>query len=100
MALVIVFKIFSTVIFKSHRRLGDFEVLTTVDAAADTSKINGNEFRDILYNEIKNTQRIGELECDTRDFSLTNLEGKILKNAQFFSVAVHTFIHSSAFVIC
>lgn len=71
--------------------------MTTVDVAAEATKINGNEFRDILYNEIKSTQRIGELECDTRDFSLTNLEGNILEKLQKI-LAVHKHIHSISFV--
>lgn len=57
------------------RAQDDFEIATVIDIAAEGSKINGNELRDIFYNEIKNTRRIGEFEFDTRDFSVTNLEG-------------------------
>lgn len=78
--------------------MSEFEILTTLDVAADSSSINGNEFRDILLNEIKNMQRIGDLEFDIRDFSVTNIEGKGLGSLNYFFNSCSQN-HSSAFVL-
>ena len=61
--------------FVIFRAQDGFEIATVIDIAAEGPKINGNELRDIFYNEIKNTRRIGEFVFETRDFSVTNLEG-------------------------
>lgn len=53
-----------------------FEVYATVDIAAESNKISGNELRDIIYNEAKTFGKIGELTVDLKEFSITNLEGK------------------------
>lgn len=46
-----------------------------IDVAAEGPKLNGNDLRNVFYNEIKNVRRIGEYEADIRDFAVTNLEG-------------------------
>lgn len=55
-----------------------FEIYATVDIAAESNKISGNELRDIIYNEAKTYQKIGEHTVDLKEFSITNLEGKIV----------------------
>lgn len=54
-----------------------FDIYVTVDIAAESNKISGNELRDIIYSEVKTYQKIGEHTVDLREFSITNLEGKI-----------------------
>lgn len=53
-----------------------FEIYATIDIAADSNKISGNELRDIIYNEAKTYQKIGDQTIDLKEFSITNLEGK------------------------
>ena len=55
-----------------------FEVYATIDIAAENNKISGNELRDIIYNEAKTYQKIGEHTVDLREFSITNLKQFIL----------------------
>lgn len=54
-----------------------FDIYATVDIAAESNKISGNELRDIIYSEVKTYQKIGEHTVDLREFSITNLEGKL-----------------------
>lgn len=54
-----------------------FKVYVTIDIAADKNKISGNELRDILYNQAKVYQTFGTHTVDLKEFSITNLEGKM-----------------------
>lgn len=49
----------------------------TIDIAAESNKINGNELRDILYNEARDYHKFGDNTISTKEFSITNLEGKL-----------------------
>lgn len=61
----------------SFRKTDDiFEIYVTVDIAAEANKINGNELRDIIYDEAKTYQKLGEQTINLKEFSITNLEGK------------------------
>jgi hypothetical protein len=55
-----------------------FEIYATIDIAAENNKISGNELRDIIYNEVKTYQKMGEHTVDLKEFLITNLEGKII----------------------
>lgn len=55
-----------------------FEVYVTIDIAAESNKISGNELRDILYNEAKVYHKFGDHTISTKEFSITNLEGKLV----------------------
>ncbi|KAG5680998.1 hypothetical protein PVAND_010469 [Polypedilum vanderplanki] len=52
----------------------NFKVSITVNIAADIPKINGNELRDIINNEIKTYQRLGDHVVEPNSFVITNLE--------------------------
>lgn len=86
---------FVNTFFKFCSELDNFEISTVIDVAADGPKIDGNEFRNIFYNEIKNIRRIGEFEFDTRDFSVTNLEGKNLawNKIHLINIKKHTYTY-------
>ena len=74
-----------------------FEVYATVDIAAENNKISGNELRDIIYNEAKTYQKIGEHTVDLKEFSITNLEGNFLNALATIKAPLHSgdveFIH-------
>lgn len=53
----------------------------TIDIAAqDVLKINGNQIRDIIHEQMKNDMTIGSTTVDLINFSFTNLEGKLFSH--------------------
>lgn len=61
----------------SRKTDDSFTIHVTIDIAADAPKINGNELRDIIYNQAKTYQKLGDHTVSLNEFSLTNLEGKL-----------------------
>jgi hypothetical protein len=53
------------------------EIGVTIDIAAQDGKINGNQLRKIIYDEISSHQKIDDQIVILKEFSLTNLEGKL-----------------------
>lgn len=78
-----------------------FHVHATIDIAAENNKINGDELRDIIYNEVKEIRKIGDQTVDMKDFSITNLEGKKITNFSFDRMLQFIDkVHPHSFVCC
>lgn len=86
-----------------------FEIYATIDIAAESNKIKGNELRDILYSEAKSYHKFGEHTVNLKEFSITNLEGKLdlswctwsfWDELNYFIIKSHAFVLSliSSFV--
>lgn len=81
------------------------EIGVTIDIAAQDGKIDGNKLRKIIYDEIQLTQKIDDQTIDLKEFSLTNLEGKLdewtgedeKKSFCFLSVIINHLIVASSF---
>jgi hypothetical protein len=69
-----------------------FEVYATVDMAAEKNKINGNALRNIIHDQAKTFGKIGETTVDLKEFSITNLEGKLDLTLWFRMAKTYFFI--------
>jgi hypothetical protein len=71
------------------RRVDPFIFIATIDIAANLPKIQGNELRDIIYNQLVEFHRINQYEADPSDLVVQNLEGNLIISNQFDCLLSH-----------
>lgn len=75
-----------------------FKIYVTIDFGADSNKISGTEVQNIFYDQAKLYRTLGEHTIDVKEFSLTNLEGKLGFNHQWLGdVIIHLLLCSFLF---